>query len=118
VNELERKIETTSAKLAALHAERHQALRRKMLTCGFCGKRHRVSRLTLIQTHFYIEPYSCTGGDYWKPGEKQYECPSCGLRMRDPGDNDYLSMSVQFDRKIGTLARYFKETVQEYRERR
>lgn len=88
---------------------------RKRLACGFCGKRHQVSKLTLIQVHRYVEPYGCTGGDYWKLGEKQYECPSCGLRMRDPGDNDYLAQSSQFDRRIGELARYFGETVNEHR---
>ena len=88
--------------------------RRKRLTCGFCRKQHTVSKLTLIQTHWYVEPYSCTGGDYWKAGEKQYECPSCGKRMRDPGDNDYLAQGRQFDRRIGELAPFFKETVKEH----
>lgn len=114
---LDNEIAKTSVKLATLHAERAEAQRRKMLTCGFCGKRHRVGRLTLVQTYFYIEPYSCTGGDYWKQGEKQYECPSCGERMRDPGDNDYLAKGTQFDRRIGQLARYFKDTVKEHNRR-
>lgn len=43
-----------------------------------CGKLSQVSNLTLIQTHYYISPYSCTGGDYWLPGDREFVCPECG----------------------------------------
>src|SRR4051794_16353658 len=93
--------------LMTLNKRLDEAQSRKRLTCGFCGKRHQVSKLTLIQTHFYIEPYSCTGGDYWKRGEKQYECPSCGKRMRDPStyerDGYQPHTGAQWDPRIGEL---------------
>jgi hypothetical protein len=63
----------------------------------------------------YEPPYSCTGGDYWYESEKQYECPSCGERQRDPAPHGWDDR--QFDPRIGELARYFKETVKEYRSR-
>lgn len=112
--EAEKKLAIAQQMVAKYQADVDAGKRRSRLACGHCGKRHQVSKLTLIQTHYYIEPYSCTGGDYWKEGEKQYECPSCGMRMRDPGDNEYLAGGKQFDRKIGELARFFGETVKEY----
>jgi len=42
-----------------------------------CGKKLAISRLTYIQTHWYVAPYSCTGGDYWNSGEGQFFCPEC-----------------------------------------
>lgn len=47
-----------------------------------CGASLRVSDLTYLQTHWYTEPYSCTGGDYWNQGEGQFICPKCGAKNR------------------------------------
>lgn len=112
--QIREKITEHLSAVCALREELDHRARRKRLRCGFCGKSHQVSKLTLIQTHYYVRPYSCTGGDYWNMGEKQYECPSCGERMRDPGDNEYLAKYRQLDKRIGELARFFGETVKEY----
>jgi len=48
-----------------------------IIECQSCGGMHRIQDLTYIQTHFYIRPHGCTGGDYWKQGEGQYRCPAC-----------------------------------------
>lgn len=47
-----------------------------------CGKPFRIGEATAIQTQWYVEPYSCTGGDYWKNGEVRLECPHCGRELR------------------------------------
>lgn len=47
-----------------------------------CGVEHEIKNLTYIQTHFYIKPYGCTGGDYYREGEGQFICPACGHRNR------------------------------------
>lgn len=60
----------------------HAALGRKTVRCGGCGKSTQIGKLTYIQTHWYVRPYSCNGGDYWKEGEGQYDCPKCGTRNR------------------------------------
>jgi len=51
-----------------------------MIKCC-CGKMHAIKNLDLIVTHFYISPYSCSGGDYWKEGEWNFGGP-CGVRNR------------------------------------
>jgi rubrerythrin len=117
VNKADKKrLEELRAEIDQIRARNKKAKARKMLTCGWCGARRRVSSLKLIQTYFYIEPYSCTGGDYWKEGEKQYECPSCGKLMRDPGkDREYVLEGRQWDPKIGELAKHFGSVEREYK---
>ena len=45
-----------------------------------CGAMLPVSSLEYIQTHWYTEPYSCSGGDYWNMGEGQFICTACGTK--------------------------------------
>jgi len=47
-----------------------------------CGKGTKIKNLILIQTHWYVSPYGCTGGDYWKRGECNFICPKCEHRNR------------------------------------
>jgi hypothetical protein len=47
-----------------------------------CGARLSTARLQYIRTHWYVQPYSCTGGDYWNVGEGNFYCPKCGHRNR------------------------------------
>lgn len=47
-----------------------------------CGTMHPVGQLDYIQTHSYVEPHGCTGGDYWREGEGNWICPTCGHRNR------------------------------------
>lgn len=47
-----------------------------------CKAWHAIKDLTYIQTHWYTEPHSCTGDDYWNEGEGQWICPTCGHRNR------------------------------------
>lgn len=46
-----------------------------------CGKYHAVKNCALIVTHWYVKPYSCSGGDYWVSGEWNFIGP-CGVRNR------------------------------------
>jgi hypothetical protein len=67
-----------------------EANRRSIIKCTAncygvgCGKRLQVGKLTYIQTHWYVRPYSCNDGDYWNRGEGQFDCPNCGHRNRLP----------------------------------
>ncbi len=47
-----------------------------------CGRILAPGQVTYIMTHFYISPYGCTDGDYWKEGEGAFICPKCGARNR------------------------------------
>lgn len=54
---------------------------RKKILCS-CKKMHAIKDLVVIQTHWYTEPYGCTGGDYWSEGELQFLCPETEVRNR------------------------------------
>lgn len=82
-------VEAASAVIAAREAALGQQARDTLVQCTSqlatgkgCGGFSRVGDLTFIQTHFYIEPHGCTGGDYWRAGEGQFVCPLCGHRNR------------------------------------
>lgn len=47
-----------------------------------CSQLSRVGDLTYIQTHWYVSPHGCSGGDYWKQGEGRWACPECGHENR------------------------------------
>lgn len=96
IEKLQREATELNKKLAA-------ARKRSLLTCSSCKKRTSVSKLVYIQTHWYVQPYGCTGGDYWRAGEGRYECPKCGYENR------------LHDRPRATsLKYYFKEMVDDY----
>lgn len=70
-----------------------------------CGKKTLVRELVYIQTHYYVEPHGCSGGDYWVPGEGNFDCPHCGHRNR------------LYDRKpIEALKRLFRGVTDEERD--
>lgn len=69
-----------------------------------CGELTSIKDLTYIQTHWYVEPYSCTGGDYWRPGEGAFICPKCGHRNRL-----YNSLAVM------ALKKHFSGVVDEHK---
>lgn len=65
-----------------------------------CGRMMAIGSIDYIQVMYYVEPYSCTGGDYWKESEGQFDCKHCGHRNR------------LYDRKkFELLHRYFKSVV-------
>jgi len=55
---------------------------RRMIGCGSCEKKSPARLWVLLQKEFYVSPYSCTGGDYWRDGEKDIKCPKCGVWNR------------------------------------
>lgn len=54
----------------------------RMILCASCKKKHRIKNLAAIQTHWYVEPYGCTGGAYWNEGELQFICPTTNVINR------------------------------------
>lgn len=43
-----------------------------------CGQSQKVRDTVYIQSHWYVQPYGCTGGAYWKQGEGRFRCNTCG----------------------------------------
>ncbi len=67
---------------ATLMDELDDARKRKLIKCESCQRATKVSTLTYLQTHFYVQPHGCTGGDYWREGEGQFVCPKCNATNR------------------------------------
>lgn len=94
---LNSKIEKTKSRLKTLETERNELIRYTLIQCtgswtqAGCNRKFHIKDLVFIQTRWYVEPYSCSGGDYWKDGEGQFECPGCGCSnkiSRDSKDTD------------------------------
>jgi len=80
-------------------------LKSKTLVVCDCGAEFEIHEIGYIQTHYYIEPRGCCGGDYWREGEGQWECPECGHRNR-----------LYTRPEVMKLKRLFKKVVDEYKE--
>ncbi|MEW6121280.1 MAG: hypothetical protein AB1698_01605 [Pseudomonadota bacterium] len=83
----------------ALEAQRKGTLLKcttQFATGRGCGKLSEVRGLTYTQSHRYISPYGCTGGDYWVPKEGSWLCPECGHRNRLYRSPDIVKMKQSF----------------------
>lgn len=76
---------------AETKAKRDLVLQELELTCEnpryphqqkCCGGKFKVKDASIIQTFWYEEPYSCTGGDHWHYGDQEILCPLCGARLK------------------------------------
>jgi len=47
-----------------------------------CGQALEIGDLEYMQTHYYVRPTGCTGGDYWNESEGLFVCPECGTTNR------------------------------------
>ena len=61
-----------------LYEELEETKGRRQVTCPNCKKRTPVNQATIIIPHYYVAPYSCTGGAYWdRMNEYQFYCEKC-----------------------------------------
>jgi len=108
--ELESKKSTIQGELDAINALIDDRKRGTVVLCTNnnygkgCGHGFPISDLDYIQTHVYISPHGCSGGDYWVCGEGNFNCLMCGHRNRlcDRPDIDnlkYLFRSVVNEHK-------------------
>jgi hypothetical protein len=61
-----------------------------------CGAFLRIGDLTYIQTHFYVKPYGCTSGDFYREGEGEFICPKCGARNRLYNSPEVTNLKSEF----------------------
>jgi len=49
-----------------------------------CLRGYEIRELEYFQEQYYVEPFSCTGGDYWVDSETDahWNCPVCGTTTR------------------------------------
>ncbi|MCI0558139.1 MAG: hypothetical protein MN733_06560 [Nitrososphaera sp.] len=48
-----------------LLSEKTQIIRAYILRCVHCKDESALAEWGFIRDHYYVKPYSCTGGDYW-----------------------------------------------------
>lgn len=70
-----------------------------------CGKWSAIGTLIYIQTHWYVEPYSCSGGAYWKSGEGAWICPFCNHFNRLYVSLDVTALKPYFNKVEDTYER-------------
>jgi hypothetical protein len=86
VKQLNAEVAELEQEMKALEKKRDELLGRTLVQCinsrygKGCGKKHRICNLVYIRTHWYVQPYGCTGGDYWNEGEGNFICPACQHR--------------------------------------
>jgi len=103
-HKIDRKISNLMASIATEQAKKENILRETTYECAACGQTNAIKDTVFIQTHWYVSPHGCTGGDYWKQGEGQCDCPKCGARLR-------LYNAPQ----LTNLKRLFKEVKEEHK---
>lgn len=89
-------VEKAEQALVAARENLNDVRRNRSILCS-CSSFHKICELELIVTHWYVEPYSCTEGDYWVEGEWNFMCPDTGMRNRLHFD-DYMVAYDQRDR--------------------
>ena len=76
-DELRKEIRHTQHVLKNLQEELEDAKGDELFCCEHCGKRTKVSNTTVINKQQYVEPYSCSGGDYWRHLYHMIVCDKC-----------------------------------------
>lgn len=67
-------LQTKTEKMLKMKLE---IVQNRRITCGSCNKTSRAKEWIFIQRMWYVEPYSCNGGDYWRPYEPETCCIAC-----------------------------------------
>ena len=65
-----------------LHEKIATIRKNRTIRCASCKQDHAIKDLVAIQTHWYVSPTGCTGGDYWQEGELQFICPETNVINR------------------------------------
>lgn len=72
----------TKSTLVRLRSKESALISTTTVKCWSCKTSSQIGNLVYIQTHWYVRPYGCNGGDYHKSGEGQWDCPKCGANNR------------------------------------
>ena len=107
---LRREMDALNKKRDDLKNEELNAIGRKMIRCVGCGERSQLSAWIFIQDMWYVRPYSCTGGAYWRHHETRtcyMRCPKCGNEM-------YINNDPQRDKiveLVDSVPSFLKEEI-------
>lgn len=78
------------------------AIQRAVIRCTKCDKGSKLSSWVFIQDVFWVLPYSCNGGGYWKDSETflcHIRCPKCDAE-------NYICTHPQKDKIVDLTKNY------------
>lgn len=124
-HQLSRRLEELHQATQVVEAQLANADARKKFLCQACKKMHAIKDCVVIQTHYYVRPHGCTGGDYWCAGELQVVCPKTKIRNRLLFESYYKTpyeIRGDFNHNAEQQFKYrykelFKEVVDEHNDR-
>jgi hypothetical protein len=71
--------------LAEAKAAKHSQIGNIMVPCSSCEGGNQVKDMLVRVHEHYVDPYSCTGGDYWtwnENSDRSFICSHCGATNR------------------------------------
>ena len=72
-------------------------------SCKRCKQRTKVSNTTVIKKHYYVQPYSCSGGDYWSFDYYIVVCSKCHHGESIGANDDLYSFVLDHSRQFNEL---------------
>lgn len=75
-DKLQKKLKELYAETTSINERMREIESSRMLACTWCKKKSAVRNWGKRRRHWYVEPYSCTAGDYWTFSE-EVVCPKC-----------------------------------------
>ena len=99
--QLNEEIEQAEKEIDALQNRIKELKGKFKYKCPNCKKMSMLKKTDSVQHHFYVEPYGCTGGDYWNTAGVSWTCPKCESKLRPSyGERDeWQSISSYFKSK-------------------
>jgi hypothetical protein len=102
LNELSANVAKKTKSLEKAIKDYNNGLKEYELKCVYCNNKQLAKDTLAKQPHYYISPFSCSGGDYWTYEDHSWEyiCNSCG-RSNKPWwleydwDNEKVSTKVK-----------------------
>lgn len=82
ITTLQRQLDKLDNDRVEVLKQKLQAIQRVLVMCVKCRKKSRLGTWSFIQERWYVEPYSCAGGDYWNYSKTEtcdITCPKCGV---------------------------------------
>lgn len=83
-------IEGHQAEIKNLNEKRDRAIQGHLIKCGHCGKMSKLGSWVFIWGHWYVEPWGCTGGDYWNADSVDNHCSTSYIRCSKCGEESRL----------------------------
>jgi Fe2+ or Zn2+ uptake regulation protein len=121
-----KRIKELKTKLSSIVEELNEKQSNLYFICKKCNKRFKYKNLNIFIQEWYVEPFSCTGGDYWETSKDiEIMCPNCDTVTEiDRDHNDYWiaktynSGEIKYENCEGTIYRVeiFKKLLKKEKE--